>query len=162
MDVALVPRNRESWYTLASFELCDGQFELIKLRDAFRCHWPLQLIIFLIDYFLLLTSLSRFWTSLNYLHTYCTLNFVVLLMFKFWCDLLGVHKFDFCCFMEYWNGNNPPYLIGREVSSIDSIAFWYSLLPITAPRCPFSLVVIFPNKSCASISFFPLILNKIL
>lgn len=161
MDVALVPRNRESWYTLASFELCDGQIWVDKTKRCFSLSL-ISAINHFVNYFLLLTYLSRFWTSLNYLHTYCTLNFVVLLMFKFWCDFLGVHKFDFCCFMEYWNGNNPPYLIGREVCSIDSIAFWYSLLPITAPRCPFSLVVIFPNKSCASISFFPLILNKIL
>ena len=84
---------------------------------SFICHSILLLIFrwrFFI--FLLLTSLSQLWVSLDYLWLYRTVNYFNQCC-KFWCDFPGVHKFNFCCLMKYLN-DNPPCLVGREISTL--------------------------------------------
>ena len=61
------------------------------------------LMIFL--YFCSSASWSQFWVSLEYLRLYRTEDFLNWRS-KFWCAFAGVNKFNFHCFMKYWNGKS--------------------------------------------------------
>ena len=85
-----------------------NQFETPVRVSTKRFSWSFISVLHLLMMFLCFSSSasrSQFWVSLDYLRLYRTEDFLNWRS-KFWCSFAGVNKFNFHCFIKYWNGQS--------------------------------------------------------